>query len=89
MTESPKALVTARRNLAQRIERFLVDPDRATVESDAWEAEHVQKALACLEMDDHAAGEWAMLKVEKAEAFRPVNFSPTARPFTAAPYGRP
>jgi hypothetical protein len=57
--ESSTSIVAARRNLAQRIERFLA-VKRETIMT-AGEATNITAALACLESGRYADGEDAMM----------------------------
>ena len=80
MTLGPTAIATARRNLAQRMERFL-----GSVESEArpltqWETDLLCQALAHLENSYFRVGEDVMLYVERADLY----WSPKARADVAA-----
>jgi len=46
MTQTTTALATARRNVVQRITRFIEALEQALREPDPWEGEHVQRAPA-------------------------------------------
>ncbi len=56
MTQTTTALATARRNVLQRITRFIESLEQAPREPDPWECEHVQRALAALEELDFPRG---------------------------------
>jgi len=62
-TENSTSIATARRNLAQRIERFLAAKRESTLT--AGEATNIAPALACLESGRHPDGEYAMMLAEK------------------------
>ena len=70
MTQSPQALATARRNVVQRIARFIETLEQEPREPDPWESEHVQRALAALEELDFPRGEQAMMWAEWAPGRR-------------------
>jgi hypothetical protein len=58
---SPTALATARRNVTQRIARFIEALEQAPREPDPWECEHVMRALVALDELDFPRGEQAMM----------------------------
>lgn len=64
MSMSPAALATGRRNIVQRIARFIEALERAPREPDPWEGEHVQRALVALDELDYPRGEQAMMWAE-------------------------
>lgn len=64
MSQSPVTLATARRNVTQRIARFIEALEEAPREPDPWECEHVQRALSALDELDFARGEQAMMWAE-------------------------
>ena len=64
MTQTTTALATARRNVLQRITRFIEWLEKAPREPDPWEGEHVQRALAALEELDFPRGEQVMMWAE-------------------------
>ena len=66
MTQSPAALATARRNVVHRITRFIEMLEQTPREPDAWECEHIQRALTALEELDFPRGETAMMWAEWA-----------------------
>jgi hypothetical protein len=68
MTPSPVAIATARRNVAQRIERFLNGLDRAGRPPNRRELYYLRKALQKLGAGLFPEGEDAMLKAERIEA---------------------
>src|SRR5436190_20938500 len=65
MTVSPAAVATARRNVAQRIERFLNGLERADRPPNRRELYHLWEALQKLEAGQYPEGEDAMLKAER------------------------
>lgn len=66
MTSHSTAFATARRNVVQRITRFIEALEQAAREPDPWECEHVQRALAALDELDFPRGEQAMMWAEWA-----------------------
>jgi len=60
--ENSTSIATARRNLAQRVERFLVAKRESVLT--AGEATNVAAALACLESGRYPDGEDAMMLAE-------------------------
>lgn len=76
MTLTVKAVATARRNLAQRIQRFLDALDREKRGLTAWEADQLATALRYLGSGAYREGEEAMLRTERAEAFEPAGYQP-------------
>jgi len=62
MTVSPAAVATARRNVVQRIERFLNGLERARRPPNRRELYHLREALQKLEAGQYPEGEDAMLK---------------------------
>lgn len=70
---NPSGHTTARRNLAQRIERFL----RAHALTD-WQADQLLVAIECLEAGEFASGERIMMYVDKARIFEPIGYVPEA-----------
>jgi hypothetical protein len=64
MTISPKAVATARRNLAQRIERC-VGQISGDLQADDNVIANLREALNCLEQGMYPAGEDAMMNAEK------------------------
>ncbi|NDH62647.1 MAG: hypothetical protein EBY18_13595 [Alphaproteobacteria bacterium] len=64
MSLSPAALATARRNVVRRIARFVEALEQTPCEPDAWESEHVQRALVALGELDFPRGEQAMMWAE-------------------------
>jgi len=61
--ETPRSIATARRNLAQRVERFLAAKRESVLT--AGEATNIAAALACLERGRYPDGEDAMMLAEK------------------------
>jgi hypothetical protein len=64
-----KAMATARRNLAQRIGRFLDGLDREKRAPTVWECSCLDDALLLLESESYPAGEAAMMRAEKSDVF--------------------
>jgi hypothetical protein len=83
---SPAALATARRNVTQRIARFIEALEQAQREPDPWECEHVMRALAALDEMDFPRGEQAMMWAEWAPEGRSpdamATLSPVRQPMT-------
>lgn len=73
MTQSPKAVQTARRNLSQRIGRLIATLEKEAREPTPREAHHASVALDHLERDRLADGEWAMVHVERELGALPLN----------------
>ena len=65
MTLNPTALATARRNMAERIDRFLAGLDRARRLPNRRELFWLRAALANLGESGYSAGEEAMDKAER------------------------
>ena len=65
MTVSPAAVATARRNVAQRIERFLNGLERARRPPNRRELHHLREAFEKLEAGQYPEGEDAMLNAER------------------------
>jgi hypothetical protein len=65
MTLSPAAIATARRNVVQRIDRFLDGLDRAGRPPNPGELHYLREALKKLDAGLHPDGEDAMLKAER------------------------
>jgi len=77
---SPSAHSTARRNLVQRIDRFLQEQvAMSTPTMTGWQADQVFVAIEFLDGEHFADGEHAMLKVEKASIFEPADYVPAVR----------
>lgn len=77
MTLSPKAVATARRNLAQRIGRTITNLEKEAREPTPWEAHYAVIALQFLEAERYADGEWIMLHAERRDIFdTPIHPSP-------------
>jgi hypothetical protein len=66
MTLSPAAVATARRNVSQRIERFLVGLERDGRLPNRHERFHIREALDKLTEGQYPAAEDAMLKAERS-----------------------
>lgn len=88
MTLNPVAIATARRNLAQRIDRLITKIEQEGREPTAWEAHYTSIALDQFELDHLGDGEWTMLHAERQDIFdTPVSPHPLpadARKATAA-----
>ena len=85
MSMNPSALATARRNLAQRIARFLDTLDGASRNPNSVEGSFVLSALGHLAVDLWPEGERAMLKAERAGGTSPrdiANVHASYRPVT-------
>ena len=68
MALSPTAVVAARRNVAQRIERFLAGLDRAHRPPNRRELYYLRQALHKLEAGQYPEGEDAMMRAEGPNA---------------------
>jgi hypothetical protein len=78
MTLAPAETVTARRNLAQRIDRILREAISTSTLS-GWQADQIFVAIELLNEGHFADGEHAVMKAEKASMFEPSNYAPAAR----------
>jgi len=78
MDWSPPEIATARRNLAQRIERFVAALEQAGRDPTRLEANHVAAAIGCLRQDLWPDGETMMLYAEKG--WRPELVNPAGEP---------
>jgi hypothetical protein len=77
---SLSALASARRNLADRIERFLRDQiAHPTPDLTGWQTDGVLAAIEALSAEEFEDGEYAMLKAEKADMFEPPDYVPAVR----------
>lgn len=77
MTLSTTAVATARRNLAQRIERLIKAMETAGREPTPWEAHYTVIALQHFESERYPDGEWIALHAEAEHIFNaPVNPKP-------------
>jgi hypothetical protein len=73
VSQSPNPHVTARRNLAQRIERLLRPQDgRPAPTLTDWQADQVLAAIEAAEEERFAVGERVMMKVERPDLWEPV-----------------
>jgi hypothetical protein len=72
MTMSPRALATARRNLAQRIDRFIDSLEREGRDPNRLEADFALSALGHLAVDQWPMGEDAMMRAERAANATPA-----------------
>ena len=88
MSLSPAALATARRNITQRIARFIEALEQAPREPDPWECEHILRALTALDELDLPRGEQAMMWAEWAPERRSpdamANLLPVRQPMSTA-----
>jgi len=74
MERSPTEITTARRNLAQRIERFIDSIEKGDREPTRLEASHLAAAIGCLRQDLCPDGETWVLYAEKG--WRPELVNP-------------
>ncbi len=65
-----KAAETARRNLAQRLERYLVTAESDGTPIGPWETDLLCSVLAHLTTGQYRAGEDVMLHVERPDLYR-------------------
>jgi hypothetical protein len=70
MSMTVLAMATARRNVVERIARFLDDLERDGREPGHWQGDQVRHALAALERGNYSAGEDAMMRAERPDLFR-------------------
>jgi len=70
MSMTVLAMATARRNVVERIARFLDDLERDGREPGHWQGDQVRHALAALERGNYPAGEDAMMRAERPDLFR-------------------
>jgi hypothetical protein len=70
MSMTVLAMATARRNVVERITRFLDDLERDGREPGHWQGDQVRHALAALERGNYPAGEDAMMRAERPDLFR-------------------
>ena len=70
MEMTTKAAETARRNLVQRMERFLVTSESDRTPIGPWETNLLCRVLAHLQTGQFRAGEDAMLQVESPDLYR-------------------
>lgn len=88
MTIDAKGLATARRNLAQRIERLLANLNKEAREPTPWEAHYAVIAMEHLEFERYPDGEWIALHAEREDIFNtsvsPKPLPPDAKTATAA-----
>jgi hypothetical protein len=74
----PAAHNTARRNLAQRIERFLREQEAmSTPTLTGWQADQVLAAIELLEADRFAEAEHVITKAERPELWDAPSYKPT------------
>jgi hypothetical protein len=71
MSMNPRAIATARRNLAQRIARFIDAVEKEGREPNRVEGDYALSALGHLAVDQWPDGELAMLKAERAATATP------------------
>ena len=69
MTLSPTAIATARRNLAQRMERYLEAAERDGKSLGPWETDLLCRVVALLETGGYRMGEDVMLYVERPDLY--------------------
>lgn len=65
-------LVTARRNLVQRINKLLLRGDEVSLT--AWQLSHLQGAIAQLEEGRFADGERTMSEAERPDLYEPSHY---------------
>ena len=65
MSMTVPAMATARRNVVERIARFLDDLERDGREPRHWQGSQVRAALSALERGNYPAGEDAMMRAER------------------------
>lgn len=82
MTLSPKAVQTARRNLAQRIGRLISTLEKEAREPTPWQAHYSVIALQLLEAERYADGEDVAFKAD-AEHIYNTPVSPSVLPADA------
>ncbi len=70
MAITPSATAASRRNLVQRIERFLGAVDWEARSLDTWETDLIRRAIAKLQASDFVTGEYVMIKVERRDLYR-------------------
>jgi hypothetical protein len=73
-TPGPAAVATARRTVAQRIERLLAGLEQARRQPSRREVFHICDALTLMKGGQHAEAEAAVLRAEHANAV-PVEFA--------------
>lgn len=87
MSVAPTTTATARRNLAERIERLLDRIGGEAREADDWEAERLLRALGHLKAGSYPAGEqdmmWGEMEPLRRSAQMMANMSTTDEPPTA------
>ena len=71
MSMNPRAMATARRNLAHRITRFLEAVESQSREPNRLEGDFVLSALVHLAVDQWPMGEEAMMRAERAGTATP------------------
>ncbi len=77
-----KAMATARRNLAQRIERFWkLHEGKGDVS--VWQTDQALRAIELLRAGEYPDGETAMMHAEMPDAFEPQSYRSPERKDTA------
>ena len=90
MSMTVQAMATARRNVVERIARFLNDLERDRREPSHWEGDQGRHALAALERQNYPAGEDAMMRAERPDIFRSSTFAnPRSAAVGSADAGQP
>jgi len=75
---TPSAHSTARRNLAQRIERFLREQEAMpTPTLTGWQVDQALAAIELLEADRFAVGEHVIMKAERPDLWDARNYLPS------------
>jgi hypothetical protein len=67
-------IVTARRNLAQRISNLLRKAEAGEINLTRWQVSEVQKAIGQLEEEHFAEGERTMSEAELPKLYEPAGF---------------
>jgi hypothetical protein len=67
-------IVTARRNLVQRIATLLRKAEAGDVKLSPWQLCAVQQAISQLEEERFSAGERTMAEAERADLYEPAGF---------------
>jgi hypothetical protein len=70
MAIAPSASAAARRDLVQRIERFLDTVDKEARTLDAWETDLIGRVVTELEAGNFRMGDDVMLQVERPDLYR-------------------
>lgn len=68
-------IITARRNLFQRIEALLRQAIAGELAPTAWQVEQVRRAIDNLEEERFADGERAMSRAERPDLYEPAGYA--------------